>query len=411
MKKPFFSTKSPSEVFELFPHFPLVDKEKIPLEEAKGRVLAEDITANENLPGFERATMDGYALKAEDTFGASEASPIWLNIIGEVKMGKVTDLVVKRGEAVKIATGAMLPQGANAVIMVEYTHMVDKNTIEVFKPLAPLENVIRADEDFAKGELVLSSGHRLRPQDIGVLAALGKAHVQVFKQPSVAIISTGDEIIPITEKPQPGQVRDVNSYTLYALVREGGGIPWLMGIVKDDLNDLKKVCKYALDKSDVVLISGGSSIGMRDFTLEVINSFPESQILFHGVAISPGKPTILAKIGKKAVWGLPGQVTSAIIVFWVFIKKFIQWIGGEREAHLKTFNTMHARMRVNVPSVQGREDYLRVKLVEENGQLWAEPIWGKSGLINTLVKANGLVKIDLNTEGLDKEEIVEVILI
>jgi len=149
MKKPFFSTKSPSEVFELFPHFPLVDKEKIPLEEAKGRVLAEDITANENLPGFERATMDGYALKAEDTFGASEASPAWLNIIGEVKMGEVTDLVLKRGEAVKIATGAMLPKGANAVIMIEHTHIVDENTIEVFKPLAPLENIVRADEDFA----------------------------------------------------------------------------------------------------------------------------------------------------------------------------------------------------------------------------------------------------------------------
>jgi len=410
MKKDFLITKSPQELFKLYSSFPQMEKETVFLEEALGRVLAEDISASEDLPGFKRATMDGYAVKAKDTFGASESAPIWLKVIGEVKMGEIPEYKLNRGEAVKIYTGGMLPEGADAVLMLEYTQIIDEETIEVLKPVAPLENIILADEDFKKGELILKKGHRLRPQDIGVFAAFGLNYVLVYKKPTVAIISTGDEVVPITKKPKLGEVRDVNTYTLSALVKESGGIPLPMGLVKDDLNLLKKICKKAIESADMVLLSGGSSIGIRDFTLEVISSFPDSEILCHGVAISPGKPTIFARVKQKAIWGLPGQITSAIIVFMVLVKKFLQWISGETEIILKEFKTIKAKMEVNIASAQGREDYIRVKVFKKNGIYFAKPILGKSGLINTLIKADGLIKIDLNAEGLDKGEEVEVIL-
>jgi len=410
MQKDFFSTELPEDVLASFSCFSPVKQEIVALEEGLNRVLAKDFYAPEDFPGFRRATMDGYALKAEETFGASEAVPVWLTVVGEIKMGEVSSFTLKRGEAVKIATGGMLPEGANAVVMVEHTQLVDETTVEVFKPVAPLQNIMLADEDFAKGGLVLPKGHRLRPQDLGVLAAFGQQKIEVYKRPLVAIISTGDEVVPLQECPRPGQVRDVNSYTLSALTEEAGGIPLRMGIVRDDPKALKSVCQEAIERADVVLISGGSSVGMRDFTLEIIKSFPKSEILCHGIAISPGKPTIFARIGEKAIWGLPGQVASAIIVFSVFVKRFIQWIGGERKFPLKAFKTIKARMKINVPSVQGREDYLRVRIIQENNTFWAEPILGKSGLINTLVKADGLVKIGWSREGLDKGEEVEVIL-
>jgi molybdopterin molybdotransferase len=411
MKRLFSTIKLPQEVFNLFSFFPSVNQTKVILRNSYARVLAKDIIASQDLPGFNRATMDGYAVKAEDTFGASDGSPAWLKIIGEVRMGEVPSFGLERGETVKIATGGMLPEGTNAVVMLEYSHCLDEATIEVFKPVAPLENVIRFDEDFSKGELIFSKGHRLRPQDIGVLAALGQTTLYVYKKVQVAIIATGDEVIPITQAPRQGQVRDVNSYTLSALIKETGGIPLAMGIVKDEQEELKKICYKALEVADVILICGGSSVGMRDFTLEVINSFKDSEILCHGVSISPGKPTIFARIKEKAVWGLPGQVSSAIIVFNLLVKDFIKWISGERSFSLRPYRTISAKMGVNVCSVHGREDYLRVKLKEKgDGTLWAEPILGKSGLINTLIRADGLVKIDLNTEGLDKAEEVEVFL-
>ncbi len=410
MKKDFFSTKLAEDVLATFSSFSPINQEVVTLEEGLNRVLAKDFYAPEDLPGFCRSTMDGYAVKAEDTFGASEAVPVWLTVVGEIKMGEVPSFTLKRGETVRIFTGGMLPEGANAVVMVEHTQLLDGTTVEVFKPVAPLQNVILADEDFAKDSLVLPKGHRLRPQDLGVLAAFGQQKIKVYKRPLVAIISTGDEVISIQENPRPGQVRDVNSYTLSALVEEAGGIPLRMGIVRDDPKALRSVCQEAIARADVVLISGGSSVGMRDFTLDIIKSFPESEILCHGIAISPGKPTIFARVGEKAIWGLPGQVASAIIVFFVFVRRFIQWIGGERHFPLKAFKTIKARMKTNVPSVQGREDYLRVRIMQEDNTFWAEPILGKSGLINTLVKADGLVKIDWSSEGLDKGEEVEVIL-
>lgn len=409
MMKGFFSTKLPKEVSEFIVKFDSVGAEVVSIERALGRVLAEDVSSPINIPGFNRSTVDGYAVNSKDTFGASEAVPAWLKVIGEVKMGEVPHLKIDRGEAIRISTGGMLPQGADAVVMLEHTHFIDETTIEVLRPVAPFEHIIGFDEDFKKNEQVFKRGHRLRPQDLGILAAIGKSEVSVYKRPVISIISTGDEVIPIKQTPRLGQIRDINSYTLSAMVEEAGGVALRMGIVRDDIEELKKVCKEAIDKTDMVLISGGSSVGTRDYVLEAISSFKDSEVLFHGVSISPGKPTILARIRDKAIWGLPGQVTSAMIVFLLFIKRQIQWIGGERLFPISS-KGIRAKMARNIASAQGREDYIRVRLKKGEKEILAEPIFGKSGLISPMIRADGLVRVDINKEGLYKGEEVEVIL-
>lgn len=409
MIKTFFSTILPKEVFKIIEKFDSVGEETVSIERALKRVLAEDVLSPMNIPGFNRATMDGYAVNSKDTFGVSEAVPGWLKIIGEVKMGEVPDFKVDRGEAVKISTGGMLPAGTDAVVMLEHTQHVDETTIEVLKPVAPLEHVIQFNEDFKEKGQIFEKGYRLRPQDLGILATIGKSKVLVYKRPIVAVVSTGDEIIPIDETPRLGQIRDVNSYTLSAMVEDAGGLPLKMGIVKDEFKALKEICIKALNKADILLLSGGSSVGIRDYVLEVISSFKNSEIFFHGVSVSPGKPTILARIESKAIWGLPGQVTSAMIVFLLFVKRHIQWIEGQRFFPF-SFKKAKAKMARNVASVQGREDYIRVKLIRAGEEILAEPIFGKSGLISPMIKADGLLKVDIGKEGLYKGEEVEVIL-
>lgn len=409
MVKTFFSTIPPEGVFKFIEKFHPVGKETVFVERALKRVLAEDVLSPINIPGFNRATMDGYAVNSKDTFGASEAVPAWLKVIGEVKMAEVPDFEVDRGEAVKISTGGMLPAGTDAVVMLEYTHHIDKNTIEVLKPVAPLDHVIQFNEDFKEKEQIFKKGYRLRPQDLGILAAIGKSKVLVYKRPLVAVVSTGDEIISIDETPRLGQIRDVNSYTLCAMVEEAGGLPLKMGIVKDEFRVLKEICTDALNRADMLLLSGGSSVGAKDYVLEAIGSFRESEVLFHGVSVSPGKPTILARIKNKAIWGLPGQVTSAMIVFLLFVKRHIQWIGGQRLFPI-SFKKTKAKMSRNIASVQGREDYIRVKLIRAGHEILAEPIFGKSGLISPMIKADGLLRVDMNKEGLYQGEEVEVIL-
>ncbi|KPJ63894.1 MAG: molybdenum cofactor biosynthesis protein [Syntrophobacter sp. DG_60] len=407
--KVFFSTIHPKEVFKIIEKFDSVGEETVSIERALKRVLAEDVLSPMNIPGFNRATMDGYAVNSKDTFGASEAVPAWLKIIGEVKMGEVPDFKVDRGEAVKISTGGMLPAGTDAVVMLEYTQHVDETTIEVLKPVAPLEHVIQFNEDFKERGQIFEKGYRLRPQDLGILATIGKSKVLVYKRPIVAVVSTGDEIIPIDETPRLGQIRDVNSYTLSAMIEDAGGLPLKMGIIKDEFKALKEICIKALNKADILLLSGGSSVGTRDYVLEVISSFENSETFFHGVSVSPGKPTILARIENKAIWGLPGQVTSAMIVFLLFVKRHIQWIGGQRFFPF-SFKKAKAKMARNVASVQGREDYIRVKLIKVGEEILAEPIFGKSGLISPMIKADGLLRVDISKEGLYKGEEVEVIL-
>ena len=406
--KEFFKVTDLDKVLEYTSDFPLVDTEDISLAESTGRILAQDIHADVDLPNFMRSTMDGYAVRASSTFGASEANPAYLSVIGSVIMGESPPFTIEPGQAAEISTGGMLPGGADSVVMIEHTEAVDHINIEVYRSVAPGQNILEKSEDIAKNTVLVSDGKRLRAQETGLLAAFGQKKVRVYKKPVIGIISTGDEIVPIDETPGPGQIRDINMYTLFGLVKNAGADPVTFGIVSDDFDDLLEKCTLALDKSDMVLISGGSSVGTRDFTIEVLNALPHAQILVHGIPISPGKPTILARSHHQAIWGLPGQVVSAMIVFEVVVKPFIEQISGLSLKYKKDFK-LPARLSRNISSSQGRADYIRVRLTQKNGVLWAEPILGKSGLINTMVKADGLIEIGVNTEGLDRGARVEVI--
>ncbi len=406
----FFKVKSLEEVMVLADDFSPVGVETISVSDAFSRVLAKDLVAQKDMPGFKRATMDGYAVTAQSTFGASESSPAWLDIAGTVLMGEVPDtIVLESGQAVKISTGGMLPKGADSVVMVEHTQLIDENCVEIYKSVAPLQHVIDASEDFAKQDRVLSKGIFIRPQEAGLAAGLGFSQIQAYKIPKVGIISTGDEIIPIDQEPGPGKIRDINSYSLSGFIKEAFAIPVTYGIVKDDPDALKNAVEKALGETDMVLISGGSSVGTRDYTVEVLSSLPDTQMLVHGMSISPGKPTILARVGKKPVWGLPGQVVSAMVVLKIVVVPFLNRLKGLE--NLNPFTRIQARLTRNVSSAQGRRDFVRVELTSQDNQMLAKPVLGKSGLIKTMIRADGLLEINDNVEGLEKDTITDVILL
>ncbi|MEJ2167991.1 MAG: molybdopterin molybdotransferase MoeA [Desulfobacterales bacterium] len=407
--KEFFKVKTIDQALEYRRLFSPMPTENISLTESIGRILATDIRSDIDLPDFSRSIMDGFAVKGASTFGASEGNPAYLTVAGTVAMGESADISLGPGEAVRISTGGMLPPGADSVVMVEHTSAIDDTTIEVYRSVAPGQNMVAVGEDIKKGEIVLAAGRRIRPQEAGMLAALGNHKVLVYKKPIIGIISTGDEIVPVDEAPGPGRIRDINTYTLSGLIQESGASPVQFGIVHDDYNALLEQSSRAISQCDMVLVSGGSSIGARDFTIEVIAAMQDAAILFHGISISPGKPTILAKIKNKAFWGLPGHVVSAMIVFARIVTPFIEYIGG-CSAPAKNWR-LPARLTRNIASAQGRVDYIRVRLVQKEGTLQAEPILGKSGLINTMVKADGLIEVGMNTEGLDRGAEVEVILL
>jgi molybdopterin molybdotransferase len=400
MKKDFFKVTPLDRVLDLRRVFGTAGQEAVDLEFCHGRILATDVFADRDLPDFSRSTMDGYAVAAASTFGASADNPALFQVTGTVAMGEKPDILVEHGEAVRIATGGMLPSGADSVVMVEFTEPVDEETLEVYKSVAPGQNIIEKGEDFSAKTLLLEKGKILRPQDAGLLAAFGHTTVPVFKKPVIGIVSTGDEIVPVSEDPPPGHIRDMNTHTLRGLVLESGAVPLSYGIVKDDERDLYAVCEKALAETDMVLISGGSSVGARDFTTSILTSFPNSQILVHGISISPGKPTILASVEGKAVWGLPGHVVSAMVVYDRVVKPFVRSLAGCSEDD--DFIKVPAVLARNVASAQGREEYVRVRLEWNNGQWTAVPVLGKSGAISTMVLAHGLIRIPLNTEGLEK---------
>jgi molybdopterin molybdotransferase len=304
----FFKVKTSEEVLEILKGFSPVGEEEISIGGALNRVLSREIVSREDLPYFPRSSMDGYAVRARDTFGASETLPAFLELEGEVLMGQAPAGAVTPGKAVRISTGGMMPEGADAVVMIEYCHALDDRTIEVTRTVSPLENVIGPGDDFKSGALIFGKGHVLRPQDLGLLAGLGIQNVDAYRRPNVAIISTGDEIVPIDRMPGPGQVRDINSYTLGAFCSQSGAVPVNMGLCKDHFSDLRALVERGLEISDTLWISGGSSVGARDMTVKVLESFDDMEILAHGISISPGKPTIIARSGSRAVFGLPGHV-------------------------------------------------------------------------------------------------------
>jgi len=405
----FFNVKTTEEVLELVQGFQPVGEESVPLGKAFGRVLSKKIVSPEDLPGFPRTSVDGYAIKAKDSFGAAESLPALLEIVGEVGMGQVPPMTVAAGQAVRISTGGMVPRGADAVVMVEYCHLMDQTTLEVSRATSPQENVIQPDDDFKKGATVLPKPWRLRSQDVGVLAGLGVTEVTVHRKPRVAIISTGDEVVPVQEKPKPGQVRDINTYTLSAFCIQQGAEPVPLGLCRDDFEQLRKILLKGLETADTAWISGGSSVGTRDLTLKVFESIEGTELLVHGISISPGKPTIIARKGATAIFGLPGHTASAMVVAEVFLTPFLARLGGETAFSGNAHNRVSAKLSRNIESASGRDDFIRVRLIQKGGELIAEPIFGKSGLISTLVEADGLLRIDRNTEGLYQGQEVEVI--
>jgi len=352
--------------------------------------------------------MDGYAVRAASTFGASEGNPAYLSLRGAVTMGRRPDVTVGIGEAARISTGGALPEGADSVVMVEHSEMVDDATIEVYKSVAPGQHVIQAGEDFEAGRRILSRGRSLRPQEIGLLAAFGHVDIPVFKRPVVGILSTGDELVPVSGTPEFGQIRDINSYSLAASVNAAGGTAVPYGVINDDLAQIHAAIEQAHRETDMLLISGGSSVGPRDYVLEAIGRLPDAEVLLHGIPIRPGKPTILARCAGKPVWGLPGHVVSALIVFEIVVKPFLERLCGLTPEKRRKW-PIPALLARNIVSAQGRTDFVRVRLVRENGAYWAEPILGKSGLIHTLVEADGILAIDKNSEGLEKGARVRVI--
>ena len=404
----FFKVKTASDIFTTLNDIKPLGEESVPITGAFNRVLAEDIISNEDLPGFQRSTMDGYALAAKDSFGASENLPTPLTIVEEIRMGEIPRSVLHRGECAQISTGGMLPKGADAVVMVEYTQKLEDGVVEINRPVSPLENVILPDDDVKRGQMVLHQGGMVRPQDIGILAGLGISMVNVFRQPKAAIISTGEELVDITQQPKPGQMRDINSYTLGGLCLKLGVEPMYCGIIRDRFEDIRVFIEKGLSQADVVLLSGGSSVGVKDFTLDAFLSLDGVEVLAHGVSISPGKPTIIARKENKTLWGLPGHPVSAMIIFDVFLRYLFGKLVGLTSTMEYESRMIEAELDRNIESATGREDYIRVRLSRTENRWRATPILGKSGLISTMVEANGIVTIDMNTEGLYKGEIVNV---
>ncbi|TIH19309.1 molybdopterin molybdenumtransferase MoeA [Marinifilum sp. JC120] len=397
----FFEIISRVEFETLLNSFTAVDTEKVSISDACGLVLGEDIISPEDLPPANRSCMDGYAVNARDAFGATEGNPTYLECSATLKVDENPDFELQPGECAAIPTGGTLPDGADAVVMVEHTQELGAGTIEIRKSSAPGEHTMLKGEDAAKGDTVFQAGHKVRFQDAGLLAALGMKEVAIHRKPRVGIISTGDELVEIDSPQKVGTIRDVNSHTLRCLVTEAGAEAVNYGIVRDELDKLKSTLTKAIAENDLVLLSGGSSVGMRDLTVQAIESMKNSEILAHGVAISPGKPTILGRAGSKPVLGLPGQVTSVQVVMLSLVVPFIRQLMGQKDAFSTSGRTMiQAELGRNTVSKPGREDYVRMKLINrEDGLPLAEPIYGKSGLLKTMIQADGLMIIPADTEG------------
>jgi molybdopterin molybdotransferase len=381
--------------------------EHLPTASAVGRVLSHPPISPIDLPSFPRATMDGYAVQARDTFGASAALPVYLTCVGVVAMGAEPTFTIGSGQAAEIYTGGMLPPGADAVVMLERTQPISAAEIEVLSPVAPGENVVQVGEDVAQGGPILPAGHRLRPQDIGGLLAVGVLSVDVAARPRLAILSSGDELVPPHVTPLPGQVRDINSYTLAALAEAAGALPHMLGIARDKADELAARARHGLDSADMLVLTAGSSHSSRDLTRQVIEGLGNPGILQHGLAVKPGKPTLIAACEGKPVIGLPGNPASALLVARQLILPILARMQGQVA---RPAPSVRATLSASVASATGREDSIPVSLLTRDGTLIAAPVFGKSNLIYTLVNADGVVEIPLNSGGLSAGAEVEVFL-
>ena len=404
----FFKVLAPDDTLRtLLEHLdPRVAQELAPAHRSLGRVTAQEITSPEDLPAFPRSTMDGYSVRSADTFGASEGLPAYLEVVGEVAMGETPRERLSSGQAATAYTGGMLAGGADAVVMFENTQAVDRSTIEVVRPVAPGENVVQVGEDVRSGDRVLPAGHVIRPQDIGGLLALGITEVPVARRPRVAIVSTGDELVAPESSPALGQVRDINTYTISALVEKAGAVPVPVALVADDYEMQRRAAVEALAKGDMLVFSAGSSVSSRDMTSKVFGSLGSPGVLVHGISFKPGKPTIVAFVDGKPAVGLPGNPVSAAVVFDLLVRPAIYALCGCLSPPEPA--TVRARLLRDIASQTGREDHVQVRLVRDDGELCAEPVFGKSNLIYTLIRADGSVTVPLDKGGLYAGEEVEV---
>jgi molybdopterin molybdotransferase len=411
----FLKLRPPEEArLMLFSHIaaPVEGSETIATLASSERVCAQEVLAPHPLPEFPRSTVDGYAVRASDTFGASDTVPAYLTQVGEVPMGGAPSFNITAGQCALIHTGGMIPEGATAVVMLEHTQAASSQPvhleIEVLKAAAEGENTIRVGEDVAEGSVVVRKGQVLGPAQIGGLLALGILQLRVAGKPKIGLISSGDEVIDPAVRPQPGQVRDINAFTLGTLVTRAGGEAVRYGIVPDDREKLLAAAKRALAECHAVIISAGSSASSRDMTAQVINELGQPGVLVHGINTRPGKPTILGSCSGKAVIGLPGNPVSALVNGHLFVLPLIDKLTGQEQ---KPRAFLMARLSINLPSQAGREDWWPVKLVEERGGFLAEPIFGKSNLIFTLAAADGLLRIPPDATGLSAGESAEVYLL
>lgn len=402
-------------LFKLFAA-PEPGAEEIGIGHGLGRVTAGAVVSPADLPEFNRSTMDGYAVRSSDTFGATESLPACLTITGDIPMGAMPERGIAKGEAMRIATGGALPQGADAVAMLEHAQPVDDKSIEVVKPVAPHENVIQVGDDIRKGETILPGGHIIRPQDMGALAGVGITRVRVFEKPKAAIINTGNEVVPADREPGPGRVRDINSYNLEGLITQAGGIPIKKGIIPDDYGLIRKALEDSLAECRLVVMTGGSSVGVADMTAKVIADLGPPGVIVHGVSIKPGKPLIVGLVkgasGQVPVFGLPGHPAAVSVCFELFVKPVLALLTGAIPhpalEGISPHRTVKAKLARSISSTPGREDHIRVTLEMREDGLWARPIFGASGLISTMVKAVGTVVVPVNTIGIEAGEEVEV---
>lgn len=401
-----FKVKSPKEAYEIITNaFSSIKTgtENVRAEDALGSIIAEDVYAAEDVPAFDRSMVDGYAVYASDTYGASESLPAMINLAGEVLMGEAPSFSLNMGECAYVPTGGELPKGSDAAVMIEDTEMFGDSIVCVGKPCAPGANMIHRGEDAVKGQLIIKKGTKIRPQEIGTLHALGITEIEVRRPLRVGIISTGDELIPPEQTPVGAQIRNVNTGLLCAGVKLGGNIAVDYGTIKDKYDLLRDALKKAVSECDVVLVSGGSSVGLRDATANVIEELGE--LLLHGIAVKPGKPTIVGKAGNTAVFGLPGHPVAAYFIFSMFVAPLMTMLKGEIE---KPKPIVLARLSKNISSNHGREEYVAVALKKGENGYYAEPSPGKSGLITTLTHADGYVRVDRDSEGIAKDSEVEV---
>lgn len=382
--------------------------EQVQTVDALGRVTCSPVLAPHPLPDFPRSTVDGYAVRAADTFGANQSLPLYLNLVGEVPMGAAPDMTLTSGNCALIHTGGMLPAGADAVVMLEYTQSARPAEIEISRAVAVAENVIQIGEDVKGGQEVIPSGVRLRAAEIGGLMALGMTTVSVSARPKVAVLSSGDEVIPPQQQPTPGQVRDINAYTISAAVEKTGGEAVFYGIIPDTHEEMLAATKRAQDECDLVVITAGSSASTRDLTAEILDQLGQPGVIVHGVNTRPGKPTILAVCDGVPMIGLPGNPVSALVNTMLFIEPVIQTLLGESEVRPRP--KIAAHLTVNLASQAGREDWVPVKLIPIEVGYQADPIFGKSNLIFTLSRADGLLKISADATGISAGEIVDVYL-